>query len=158
MKELVGFPGEATRNSLTFTRLTFRTFSTAVSDCLRPLAVHEARATRSPLKAAGPEVILNAAVTLAPGATGSGNVFGATAVQPFGTAMLSSTPAAVAVAVFLKVTVVSWDDPGENVCTPGGAAAADAGATLSRATSYLAATTLAWTSWSVAFVGNVPPA
>ncbi len=40
---------------------------------LLPLAavVHETLPTRSPLKAAGPEVTLNVALTLAPGATGS---------------------------------------------------------------------------------------
>ena len=61
------------RNSLILIGLTFRTFSAVVSDCVLPLAwfVHEALPTRSPLKAAGPEVTLKVALTLAPGATGS---------------------------------------------------------------------------------------
>ena len=64
------------RNSLILTGLTFRTFSAVVSDCFAPLVwfVHEALPTRSPLKAAGPEVTLKVALTLAPGATGSANV------------------------------------------------------------------------------------
>ena len=65
------------RNSLILIGLTFRTFSAVVSDCFPPVAgfVHEALPTRSPLKAAGPEVTLKVALTLAPGATGSANVF-----------------------------------------------------------------------------------
>ena len=64
------------RNSLILTGLTFRTFSAVVSDCVLPSRfVHEALPTRSPLKAAGPEVTLKVALTLAPGATGSANVF-----------------------------------------------------------------------------------
>src|ERR1017187_3538038 len=61
------------RNSLILIGLTFRTFSAVVSDCVLPVAgfVHEALLTRSPLKAAGPEVTLKVALTLAPGATGS---------------------------------------------------------------------------------------
>ncbi len=75
-----------------------------------------------------------------------------------GTEMLNWTPVAGAPVVFVNVTVVSCDDPGENVWSPGGVAVADAGARLSRGTSYLAATTLACTSWSVASVGKVPAA
>ena len=79
MNEFVGLAGEPElmRNSLILTGLTFRTFSAVVSDCFAPLAgfVHEALPTRSPLKAAGPEVTLKVALTLAPGATGSANVF-----------------------------------------------------------------------------------
>src|SRR5208337_233261 len=68
---------ELMRNSLILTGLTFRTFSAAVSDCFLPLAgfVHEALPTRSPLNAAGPEVTLKVALTLAPDATRSANVF-----------------------------------------------------------------------------------
>ena len=156
------------RNSLILTGLTFRTFSAAVSVCFLPLAgfVHEALPTRSPLKAAGPEVTLKVALTLAPGATGSANVFDVSVVPGndsevhclLGTEMLNLTPAAGAPVVFVNVTVVSCEDPGVNVWSPGGVAAADAGARLSRATSYLAATTLACTSWSVASVGKVPAA
>ena len=77
---------------------------------------------------------------------------------PLGTEMLNLTPVAGAPVVFVNVTVVSCEDPGENVWSPGGVAVADAGARLSRGTSYLAATTLACTSWSVASVGKVPAA
>src|SRR5215475_5088248 len=70
--ELLGEPA-LMRNSLILTGLTFRTFSAVVSDCFAPLVwfVHWAWPTRSPLKAAGPEVTLKVALTLAPGATGS---------------------------------------------------------------------------------------
>src|SRR5208337_1988242 len=158
---------ELMRNSLILTGLTFRTFSAAVSDCFLPLVgfVQEALPTRSPLNAAGPEVTLKVALTLAPGATGSANLFGVSLVPGtrevhclLGTEMLNLTPTAGAPVVFVKVTVVSCEDPGVNVWSPGGVAVADAGARLSRATSYLAATTLACTSWSVASVGKVPAA
>ena len=164
--ELAGEP-ELMRNSLILTGLTFRTFSAVVSDCFAPLVgfVHEALPTRSPLKAAGPEVTLKVALTLAPGATGSANVFDVSVVPAttevhslLGTEMLNLTPVAGAPVVLVNVTVVSCEDPGENVWSPGGVAVADAGARLSRGTSYLAATTLACTSWSVASVGKVPAA
>src|SRR5580765_1886604 len=75
MNELVGLDGEAelTANSLILIGLTLRTFSTVVSDCAWPLVefVHDALPTRSPPKAAGPEVTLKVALTLVPGATGS---------------------------------------------------------------------------------------
>src|ERR1017187_9751784 len=162
MNELVGFAGELVlmRNSLILIGLTFRTFSAVVaSSFFAPLA-HDALPTRSPLKAAGAEVTLNVALTLAPGATGSANVVGpeAAAVQPFGAEMLNLTPVAGAPVVFVNVTVLFCEDPGENVWSPGGVAVAEAGATLSRCTSYLADATLACTSWSVASVGKVPAA
>src|SRR5579883_3235589 len=118
----------------------------------------------SPLNAPGPDVTLNVAFTLAPGATGPAIVAdglpvpGTTAAHCFGTEILSCTPTAGAPVVFVNVTVVSCDEPGENVCSPVGFAVADAGATISRGTSYFAATTFACTSWSVASVGNVPAA
>ena len=69
------------RNSLILIGLTFRTFSAVVSDCFAPFAfVHEALPTRSPLKAAGPEVTLKVALTLAPGATGPAIVTDVSAV------------------------------------------------------------------------------
>src|SRR5215472_17705443 len=75
MNELVELVEEPSlmRNSLILTGLTFRTFSAVVSDCFAPVAwfVHWALPTRSPLKAAGPEVTLKVALTVAPGATGS---------------------------------------------------------------------------------------
>src|ERR1019366_5464844 len=158
--ELAGGP-ELMRNSLILIGLTFRTFSAVVSDCF-PLvgSVHETLATRSPLKAAGPEVTLKVALALAPGATGSAKVVepDATAVHPLGAEMLNFTPAAGAPVVFVNVRVVSWEEPGENVWSPGGVAVADAGARLTCWTSYLAAATLACTNWSVASVGKVPAA
>src|SRR5208337_4960725 len=169
MNESVELAGEPLlmRNSLILTGLAFRTFSAAVSDCFAPLVwfVHEAFATKSPLKASRPEVTSNVALTVAPGATGSANVFefsGAPWTEEahclFGTEMLNVTPTTGAPVVFVNVTVVSCEDPGENVWSPGGVAVAEAGAKLSRCTSYLAATTLACTSWSVASVGKVPAA
>src|SRR5580700_7976350 len=79
MNEFVGLAGEPAlmRNSLILIGLTFRTFSAVVSECFPPVVwfVHLALPARSPLKAAGPEVTLKVALTLAPGATGSANVF-----------------------------------------------------------------------------------
>src|ERR1051326_3471030 len=138
------------RNSLILTGLTFRTFSAVVSDCVLPFPfVQETLPARSPLKAAGPAVTLKVALTLAPGATGSPMVAvaplppAATAVHPLGAEMLNLTPVAGAPVVFVNVTVVSCEEPGENVCNPGGVAVAVAGAIVSRGAPYLAATTLA---------------
>src|SRR5690348_1941045 len=96
--ELAGGP-ELMRNSLMRTGLTLRTFSAVVSECFAPAGlVQEALATRSPLYAAGPEVTLKVALTLAPGATGSENAFAVSAVPETtavhclpGTVMLSLT-------------------------------------------------------------------
>jgi hypothetical protein len=89
------------------------------------------------LKAAGPEVTLKVALTLVPGATGPAKVveLEARAVHPLGAEILTLTSVAETVAVFVKVRVVSWDEPGEKVCSPGGVVAADAGARLTCATS-----------------------
>ena len=57
--------------------------------------------------------------------------------------MLNLTSFAGAAFVLVNVRVESCEDPGEKVWTPGGAAVAEAGARLSRGTSYLAATMLA---------------
>src|SRR5438876_12135285 len=130
--ELVGEPA-LMRNSLILIGLTFRTFSAVVSDCVAPLVwfVHLALPTRSPLKAAGPEVTLKVALTLAPGATGSAIVIdvlvlpGPTDVHCLGTVMLNVTPVAGAPAVLVNVTVVSCEDPGAHVWSPGGVAVAD---------------------------------
>src|SRR5690349_5131919 len=114
------------RNSLILIGLTFRTFSVVVSDWVRPFTVQEALPTRSPLKAAGPDVTLKVALTLAPGATGSANVFDvslppeSTEVHCPGTEILNLTPVADTSEIFLNITVVSCDDPGENVWSPGG--------------------------------------
>src|ERR1017187_2083177 len=124
MNEFVELARMLMRNSLILIGLTFRTFSAIVaSSFLPPLAgfVHEALPIKSPLKAAVPEVTLKIALTLEPGATGSANIFAvsvvpeASAVHPFGLEMLSLTPAAGAPLVFVNVTVVSCDEPGENV-------------------------------------------
>src|SRR5579872_1499926 len=130
MNEFVGLFGPLIRNSLILTGLTFRTFSTVVSDCVPPrdALVHETLPARSPLKAAGPEVTLKVALTLAPGATGSAIdsdvlvVPETTALHCFGTERLNLTPVAGAPVVFVNVTVVSCEEPGENVCNPGGVA------------------------------------
>src|SRR5262249_30199053 len=140
--------------SLILIGLTFRTFSAAVSVCVRLFVefIHETFATRSPLNAAVPDVTLKAALTLAPGATGSPIVTdvlllsGTIAVHClFGTVMLNLTPVAGADVVFVNVTVVSCEDPGVNVCSPGGVAA-EVGERRSGATPYFAATTLACTN------------
>src|ERR1039457_6949941 len=101
--ELVGEPA-LMRNSLILIGLTFRTFSAVVSECFAPPGgfVHWAVPTRSPLKAAGPEVTLKVALTLAPGATGLAIVIDVlvakvpetTEVHPVGTEMVNLTPAA----------------------------------------------------------------
>ena len=79
---------------------------------------------RSPLKLAGPEVTLNVALTLSPGATGPGIVSEpppwTAALQPAGSGEASLTFVAGAPDVFVKVTMVSWLEPGANVCRPGG--------------------------------------
>src|SRR5277367_662460 len=124
MKESVWFSEELPmRNSLILTGLTFRTFWAAVSDCILPVDwfVQRALAVRSPLNIADPEVTLNVAFTLEPGATGSAIVTdvlplpGITAVQPFGAEILNSTPLAAAPVVFVNVTVVSNEEPVEKV-------------------------------------------
>src|SRR5207302_937418 len=118
---------EPMRNSLILIWLTLRAFMAAISECVVPLfvSVHEALPTRSPLKAIGPAVILKVALTLAPGATGSANVFDESRVPATtdvqflsGKAMLNRTPVAGASVVLVNVTVVSCEDPGEKVCSP----------------------------------------
>src|SRR6267154_3862154 len=150
MNALVGLVLVPTRNSLILIGLTLRTFSAVVADCLPPCPgfVHEALPIRSPLKGSGPEVTLKVALTLAPGATESNVcdvsvVPGTKEVHCLGTEMLSFTPAAVDPVVFVNVTVLSCEDCGANVWSPGGVAVAEAGVRLSRCTSYLAVTTLA---------------
>src|SRR5437016_13890848 len=110
--ELVLVPA---RNSLILTGLTFRTFSAVVSDCLPPCPgfVHEALPIRSPLKAAGPEVTRNVALTLAPGAT-EPNVTDVSSVPGtkevhclLGTELRSLTPTAGDPVVLANVTVLA---------------------------------------------------
>src|SRR4051812_12863476 len=119
MNELVPLPGLLLpmRNSLILIGLVLRTRSAIDADRPSP---HAAWLTRSPLNAAGPEVTLNVALTLAPGATGAANVFGASVVQPAGAARLSFRPVTGAPVVFVNVTTVSWVEPGANVCRPDG--------------------------------------
>ena len=147
MNALVGLVLVPTRNSLILIGLTLRTFSAVVTLCLAPFAefVHAALPIRSPLKGAGPEVTLKVALTLAPGATES-NVCDVWVVPGtkevhclLGTEMLSFTPTARDPVVFVNVTVESCEDPGVNVCSPGGVVVAEAGVRLSRCTLYLAA-------------------
>src|SRR5215471_4782944 len=161
MNALVGLVLVPARNSLILIGLTFRTFSAVVSLCLPPFIgfVHEALPTRSPLNGAGPEVTVKVALTLAPGATES-NVLEVSVVPGTteahclsGTEMLSFTPTARDPVVLVNVTVEFCADPGVNVWSPGGVVVAEAGVRLSRCTSYLAATMLACTFWSVASVG-----
>ena len=101
------------------------------------------------MKGTGPEVTLNVALTLAPGATESNvrdvsPVPGMTAVHCLlGREMLSLTPAAADPVVLVNVTVLSCEDPGANVWSPGGVAVSEAGVRLSCCTLYLAATMLA---------------
>src|SRR4051795_8646615 len=118
MNELVPLVGvlEPIRNSLILIGLVLRTFSLTEADCVPQVAV----AVSSPLRAAGPEVTFSVRVTLAPGATGSAIVTGASVVHPAGAVMPSFTPETAAPVVFVNVTFVSWLEPGENVCRPGG--------------------------------------
>src|SRR5437868_14867634 len=125
MNEFVELLGEPSlmRNSLILIGLTFRTFWAVVSDCFAPLVwlVHWALPARSPLNAAGPDVTLKVALTLAPGATGSAIVTdvlvvpGTKDVHCLGAEILNWTPAAGAPVVFVNVRVVSCEDSGENV-------------------------------------------
>src|SRR3954466_13210484 len=106
MKEFVPLAGplEPIRNSLILIGLVLRTFSAIAADCPSP---HVPVAIRSPLNDAGPEVTLNVALTLAPGATGPAIVFGASLVHPLGMATLSVTSVTGAPVVFVNVTMVS---------------------------------------------------
>jgi hypothetical protein len=104
--------------------------------------IHEALPTRSPLKVVGPAVTLKVALTLSPAATGSANVFDVSVVPAttevhclLGTEILNFTSFAGAPVVLVNDTVVSCEDPGENVWSPGGVAVADAGVRLSEGTS-----------------------
>src|SRR5712691_949174 len=151
MNALAGLVLVPARNSLILIGLTLRTFSVVVPNCLVRCVgfVHEAVPIRSPLKGTGPEVTLKVALTLAPGATES-NVCDVSVVPGtkevhclLGTEMLSFTPTAGDPVVFVNVTVLSCEDPGVNVWSPGGVPVAEAGDRLSRCTSYLAATMLA---------------
>src|SRR5881398_3516428 len=127
MNALVELDLVPVRNSLILIGLVFRTFSAAVSLCRAPSRgfVHEALPIRSPLKAAGPAVTLKVALTLAPGAT-EPNVFDVSVVPGttevhclLGPVRLSFTAAAGDPVVFVNFTVVSCEDPGVNVWSPG---------------------------------------
>src|SRR5438552_14998116 len=136
MNEFVGFAGAPAPiwNSLILIGLTLRTFSVAVSDRFAPdELVHRALATRSPFHGSGPDVIVKIALMVVPGATGSAivcdgfDVPRTIDVHRAGTAMLNSTPVTAAPVVFVNVNAVSCDEPGENVCKPGGVAVVVAG-------------------------------
>src|SRR5204862_6356079 len=100
MNEFVEFVVPSlTRNSLIFTGEALRTFSCALS---LPL-VQRALATRSPLNARGPAVILNVAVDVSPEAT-AGSVLGLSTIQPAGTLTLNITFVTGAPVVFVNVT------------------------------------------------------
>src|ERR1019366_2017137 len=131
MNEFVGLSGapERTRYSLILIGLAFRTFSTAVSSCLLPLAafVQDAFATRSPLNDFSPEVTLKVALTVSPGPIGSAMVFAVSEVwestavhSSAGTDMLNVAPVTGAPVVFVNDMVVACEDRGVNVCSPGG--------------------------------------
>src|SRR4051812_34463902 len=116
MNELEPLPVEPIRNSLILTGLVLRTFSLTEADP----PVHVAVAVRSPLNEAGPGVTFSVRGTLAPGATGSAIVTGASAVHPLGAGGPRLAPLTGAPDVLGEVSFGSWDDPGENVCRPGG--------------------------------------
>src|SRR3954453_793320 len=112
MNELVPLAGllEPMRNSLIFIWLGLSTRSAIDADW----SPHVAVPIRSPLKGAGPEVTLSVRLTLAPGATASATVTGASVVQPAGTLMPSLTPETGAPVVLVNVTIVFWLVPGAN--------------------------------------------
>ncbi len=112
--------------------------------------VHSALPVRKPAPVVAGEVTLKVALTLAPGAIGSVNVFvvsvlpETTEVHPVGAEMLNLMSVAGAPVVLVNVTVTSCVDLGVNVVTRD---------RLTCCTSYLAATMLACTASVVASVG-----
>src|ERR1035441_2775523 len=102
MNWLVGLVLVLKRTSLILIGRTLRSLAVVVSDCVRRVAwsVHSALPVRKPAAGVGGEVPLKAALTLAPGATGSANVPDVlvapetTASHPAGNEMLNFTPAA----------------------------------------------------------------
>jgi hypothetical protein len=121
----------------------------AAAPLIRPLGV----AGQIAVESLCPDVMLKIALAVSPAATASANVFEVSFVPEtnelhclFGTEMLKRKPAAGAPVVFVKVMVISCENPGVNVCSPGGVAIAAAGAKLSRWTSYPAPTIFACTS------------
>src|SRR4051794_23928151 len=122
MNVLVASVGVPMRNSLTLIGLVLRTRSAVEADCGAPWLVQDAVPIRSPLNAAGPEVTVNVRLTVSPGATGPGIVSApwTAALHPAGAEMPSLTFVAGAPVEFVNVTIVSWLEPGANVCSPGG--------------------------------------
>src|SRR3954469_5092023 len=113
MNASVGLLLVGVRHSLMLIWLMVRTLSLVLTLRRAPFAgfVHEALPTRSPLKAADPEVTLKVALTLASGATES-NVCDVSVVPVMtevqclsGTEMLNFTPTARDPVVFVNVTV-----------------------------------------------------
>ena len=79
----------------------------------------------------------------------------AVAFQPLGALRLSLTPVADCPVLLVNVTVTCCEEPGVEICSPVGVAAAEAGAMIKVGKAYLAATTFAWINWWVASVGKV---
>src|ERR1022692_3146848 len=126
MKESV----ELTANSLILTGLTFRSFTVVVSDCVLPFAVQEAFATKSPLKAVGPDMILYVILRLAPGESvpplSADAASAAVHVHCLGREMFNFSPVTGVSVVFLNVREADCDDPGEKVRSRRGVAVANA--------------------------------
>ena len=127
------------RNSLILTGLTLRTFSAAVSDCFAARSVvQRALADQVAVEGRRPRGHLEGRAHARARSDRVGNVFDDFCVPGADSGPLlagqrrcsASTPVAGAPVVLVNVTVVSCDDPGVNVCSPGGVAVADAGARL----------------------------
>ncbi len=127
--------------------------------------VHEALATRSPLKGAGPEVTLKVALTLAPGATGLSEGLrrfcgagddGGPLLAGHGDAQLDARRGRVG-GVGEGYGGVLRGARGEGL-EPGRSGRCGGRRKAEPRHAIPAATTLACTSWSVASVGNVPAA
>ena len=125
-------------NSLILTGEMFRTFSAIFSDCVWPFArprgvgdhvAVEGRRSRGDLEGRAHGGARRDRLSERLGRLGAA---GDHAVHPVGTARLSLRPVTGAPVVLTNVTVVSCEEPGANVWSPGGVATADAGAMLSR--------------------------
>src|SRR5579863_1131310 len=107
------------RISLILTGNALRTLCTVVSlnassvDC----SFQSALPVRKPASALAGEVMLKAALALAPGAIGSISVFEAATADfhPVGRETLNLTPCSDAAVMFLNVTVTSCEEPGVNI-------------------------------------------
>jgi hypothetical protein len=110
LDELVGRVGTGAEADLVdLDREAFRTLWAVVSNCVPPVVwfFHSALPVRKPAPVVAGEVTLKAALTVAPGATGSVNVFDvsvAPTVHPVGTEMPNLTSIAGAPVVFVNVS------------------------------------------------------